>query len=372
MSTLTNDQITAGAADYTVDDSELARKIMVFLGQRTSGSMEPGADPLRDRLAERIALWRPAPSPQVAEKVKDAELIELAKLAGYTFARTTTAGVELLAGNVEAHERLMSFGALAIAASRRAAGGEASAALREAASDYANGTDWVQRSTVVAWLRARAGFATPAPASAGQAGSVLPEKAIKEVLRRAGDVLEGLEDMRLPGAMPVRASKLKAAVDDLAAEMVLVALAAQPAEVSAGQAGQVAKEPMDFDSFFEVVRASERAAAPADPGPGRKLIRDFDDIAQRFFKNLVRAERIKVLQAFLGWDDKTMDQVRTHSDERRCLKHVLSEWTPPVPLAEVCRNQLLQQGAPAIPKSCPRCGLAKNCPAGFAGFGSQA
>jgi hypothetical protein len=64
---------TAPHADYTVDDSELARKIMVFLGQRTSGSMEPGADPLRDRLAERIALWRPAAQPVEAGSAVQAE-----------------------------------------------------------------------------------------------------------------------------------------------------------------------------------------------------------------------------------------------------------------------------------------------------------
>jgi hypothetical protein len=50
-------------SDYTVDDSELARKIMVFIGRHTTQSMEPGADPLRDRLAERLAQWRPAISP---------------------------------------------------------------------------------------------------------------------------------------------------------------------------------------------------------------------------------------------------------------------------------------------------------------------
>ena len=53
----------AQAADYTVDDSELARKIMVFMGRHTTQSMEPGADPLRDRLAERLASWRPVAAP---------------------------------------------------------------------------------------------------------------------------------------------------------------------------------------------------------------------------------------------------------------------------------------------------------------------
>jgi hypothetical protein len=53
----------AAQADYTVDDSELARKIMLFMGRATTASMEPGADPLRDRLAERLSLWRPAASP---------------------------------------------------------------------------------------------------------------------------------------------------------------------------------------------------------------------------------------------------------------------------------------------------------------------
>lgn len=113
----------AAPVDYSVDDSELARKIMVFLGQRTSGSMEPGADPLRDRLAEHIALWRPAASPQVevapqAEQVAKAEAIR-------------------------------------------------GATLRDAARAFSIGPDWVERSNVVSWLRARAGFAaTPERAAA--------------------------------------------------------------------------------------------------------------------------------------------------------------------------------------------------------------
>jgi len=57
------DRIPAADADglpdnYTVDDSELARRVMVFLGRATTASMEPGADPLRDRLAEKLAEWR--------------------------------------------------------------------------------------------------------------------------------------------------------------------------------------------------------------------------------------------------------------------------------------------------------------------------
>ena len=58
--------------DYTVDDSELARKIMVFMGRSTTQSMEPGADPLRDRLAERLAIWRPAVAPSDAKGKADA------------------------------------------------------------------------------------------------------------------------------------------------------------------------------------------------------------------------------------------------------------------------------------------------------------
>lgn len=60
-------------ADYTVDDVELAKKILVFMGHATSDSLEPGVDTLRDRLAERIAIWRPAapthqPAPQTSGK----------------------------------------------------------------------------------------------------------------------------------------------------------------------------------------------------------------------------------------------------------------------------------------------------------------
>lgn len=259
--TLTNDQITAGAAVLCDHGQPIGRNAAIEVADAMQAAGPAMADLDLDKLQQHatmfrdiesfhpghfrtlkifanntldlIGLARCAPSPQVAEKVKDAELIELAKLAGYTFARTTTAGVELLAGNVEAHERLMSFGALAIAASRRAAGGEASAALREAASDYANGTDWVQRSTVVAWLRARAGFATPAPASAGQATPAAARNyRDEEFLTAARVALVALAHAaEKHGIYQTDHDRFAAAVEKFAA---------QPAEVSAGQAGQVA------------------------------------------------------------------------------------------------------------------------------------
>lgn len=57
-------------SEHTVDDSDLARKIMLFLGMATAGSMEPGADQLRDRLAEKLAVWRPADVSAPAEAAR--------------------------------------------------------------------------------------------------------------------------------------------------------------------------------------------------------------------------------------------------------------------------------------------------------------
>lgn len=34
--------------------------------------------------------------------------------------------------------------------------------------------------------------------------------------------------------------------------------------------------------------------------------------------------------------------------------------------AKPCRNEIINSGAQAIPKSCPRCGHERNCPAGVA------
>jgi hypothetical protein len=49
---------SAPTADYDMDHRDLARRIMVFMGRATTGSNEPGADPLADRLAAKLAEWR--------------------------------------------------------------------------------------------------------------------------------------------------------------------------------------------------------------------------------------------------------------------------------------------------------------------------
>ena len=46
-----------GEDGYTVDHRELAGKILSFSGISSRGSLEPGADPLADRLAEKLAGW---------------------------------------------------------------------------------------------------------------------------------------------------------------------------------------------------------------------------------------------------------------------------------------------------------------------------
>lgn len=40
---------------HTVSDSELAGRIMTLLGHATDPSLEPGSDPLRDRVAQMLA-----------------------------------------------------------------------------------------------------------------------------------------------------------------------------------------------------------------------------------------------------------------------------------------------------------------------------
>jgi len=163
--------------DYTVDDSELARKIMVFLGQRTSGSMEPGADPLRDRLAEKIAEWRPAPSPQVAE---GAELPkpwrDRVDLLGVRPSRRAIVALDYA-------EREIADLRDAIAASRRAAGGKVEtlrARLEEITdTNIKNVAANLHLKKRVRELEAQ--LATPAPASAGQAAPAPIAKLLGEI-----------------------------------------------------------------------------------------------------------------------------------------------------------------------------------------------
>lgn len=75
---------------------------------------------------------------------------------------------------------------------------------------------------------------------------------------------------------------------------------------------------MDYKD--EIDYATRTPAAPVPASTGRD---DFEDIAFRFFKNLPFTYRKRMLQVLLGWDDKVMEQVRTHSDERHCLKRAL-------------------------------------------------
>jgi len=233
------DAMQAGAADYTVDDSELARKIMLFLGQRTSGSMEPGADPLRDRLAERIALWRPAPSPQVADiavwdydlmGVPNEEVAALWRSCGHS-------GTPPYSFANRLWEKLRD----AIAASRRAVGDaivpsfDCSLAAVDAydPQSFINGAKWAQEKLLAA------------PASAGQAAPA------PEGLRQA-------VYMALHYYMSVQEPNEWEATD-AAIEALQKYLAAQPAE-GAGQAGQVADA------------ALERAAKIAENfGPSRPI-----------------------------------------------------------------------------------------------------
>lgn len=76
------------------------------------------------------------------------------------------------------------------------------------------------------------------------------------------------------------------------------------------------KTPVTYSNSAQPV--SQHSGNPASTGR-----EDFESIAFRFFKDLPFAERNRMLQVLLGWDDKTMSQVRTHSDERRCLKRAL-------------------------------------------------
>ncbi len=90
-------------------------------------------------------------------------------------------------------------------------------------------------------------------------------------------------------------------------------------------------EVVDFCTEDEAIAAwNRRAATPVPASTGRE---DFDGIVSRFFKNLPFTYRKRMLQVLLGWDDKVMEQVRTHSDERRCLKRALK--VPPVAAREL-------------------------------------
>ena len=50
------------ATDWTVEHSQLARKILMFMGYSGTTSLEPGADQFADRLAEKLAGWLAAPA----------------------------------------------------------------------------------------------------------------------------------------------------------------------------------------------------------------------------------------------------------------------------------------------------------------------
>lgn len=52
--------------DYTLDDVDLARKILVELGYAISPSREPSADARVDRLAAKLAAWGKSTAPPAA------------------------------------------------------------------------------------------------------------------------------------------------------------------------------------------------------------------------------------------------------------------------------------------------------------------
>ena len=248
MSNLTNDQITAGAAVLDLDLDELqalcdaVKRPWYGTLQIADGVTDDDAAKFieafsPDTVSELIAAVRHAPSPQISEKVELLPLPEpyacLTKLQG---------GYE----TVFTAEQYRQGQRDAIAAFRRAAA-TVLAELIEAADatvERWHSRDWKQPHTAefVARLSAAVGAAKAAPASAS-AGQAAP------VLREVAQMLLDRYD-QLRGERPYAAEF----------ELLRDALAAQPAEVRAGQAGQVADA------------ALERAAKIAENfGPSRPI-----------------------------------------------------------------------------------------------------
>lgn len=115
------------------------------------------------------------------------------------------------------------------------------------------------------------------------------------------------ESFRLTGGATQVERGMKACIAEL--EMVLGAMRRK--------ALQYKREADALHGQLSAIKAKEEATPSAIP--------DFEGIRFRFFKDLTFADRKRVLQALLGWDDKTMAQVRTHSDELRCLKRALKK-----------------------------------------------
>jgi len=346
MNTLTNEQITAGAAVLCDHGQPIGRNAAIEVFDAMQGAPQNGkregfeaaAKALQERAAGHFRnknyalqdeclqcasmlhdLKPAAPSPQVAD------IAELAQQLRAAANRPTMPGRE--PGSVLVHASLLRIAADAIAASRRAAGGEAALPVEptDALLVACGWEEWrpgnyVDRGAATARYNAirAAAIATPAPASAGQAGQVACSHVWNDFGQLGGrnvswcprcDTLawtgkEPAEGAGQAGQMREYIGKLRGTLDaiskryDTADEMRAAAQEAYdlnaPTE-GAGQAGQVAMdEPIyqvkqtlgasiwcdvskaEFDSAAQwpsvrrVVYAAptESAAAPAEPEGG--------------------------------------------------------------------------------------------------------
>jgi len=225
--TLTNDQITAGAAvlcdlpQHRID--YIARQY--FADEQYQVHVKHA---ISDAFQEARSLALAAPSPQIAEKV---ELRERQAFAA--------AMKEAWPGTVRAEDDEYWTGQYghiwrsAIAASRRAVGvpREPTQAMKDAAYLYREkmyAQDPPQPPTISGYWITMFDAATAAPASAGQASQV----AMHEPVAQALDVLRDLK-IWMKGKSAGPRQSVDRAIE-------LLTIATQPAEVSAGQAGQVA------------------------------------------------------------------------------------------------------------------------------------
>lgn len=235
--TLTNDQITAGAAVLCDHGQPIGRNAAIAVFDAMQGAQPTAL--LRDHEHAVIAML-----PEVHQKLAAAHIAgrKQPDETGAEYATRIMADWDLpdandaaapspqIAEKVELPPLPRYWGISAVEAER----------ARAYAVAYA-------REAIAASRRAAA------PASAGQSAQPLPDMAMSEPVYQ----------VRFEHQLAWNDASEDAYHTFRETSRRIVYLAAQPAEASAGQAGQVAKEPMDFDSFFEVVRASERAAAPA-------------------------------------------------------------------------------------------------------------
>jgi hypothetical protein len=90
---------------------------------------------------------------------------------------------------------------------------------------------------------------------------------LPELIKRAADVVEGLHGEPLPGAMPVRVQKLKAALESLNASRVPGGWKLVPVEPTLNMLGAALMNQVDCVDTIQVIRADYKAMLSAAPAP---------------------------------------------------------------------------------------------------------